>query len=125
MPQHLLAADKTHVPPTAKLQTKAQIIAIYDGKPFSWSHPFTDKGSGTMDVVAATSTMSGTYDMNGKKGEWEGKITWKGDQCCGQERAKGGKKYNPMHCQLVYLDGSTVYEVDAKTKVITSVNNPR
>lgn len=119
------AATKTKVPATAKLLTKEQIIATYDGRLFSWDHPNTDKAHGTTTFHSATSTIGGTWEAGKDKGEWEGKITWKGDQYCFETRPKGSKgKYNPKQCNLIYLDGTTTYEVDPKSKKVLSVNNP-
>lgn len=119
------AQDPVTLPPTAKLLTKAEIIAAYGGKPHTWSHPNTDKGTGTFTLDANTSTVSGTWEIGKQKGEFEGKITYEGDQSCYRTRPKGSKKaYGKITCNLVYLDGDTAYEVNPKTKVITSVNKP-
>jgi hypothetical protein len=105
------AADIKNLPKDAKLLTKAEIIAFYGSKPYRWTHPFTDKGTGTLIYVDAKSYMSGEYNFDGNKGEWEGKITWKNDQYCIQTRGKGGKKYDPIRCQDVYQVGDKLYEV--------------
>lgn len=118
------AADKVKIPEAAKLLNKDEIIAFYGGKMFSWAHPNTDKGKGTTTFDPAKSTIGGTYDIGGNKGEWEGKITWKGDQYCFQTRGKGQKKYSKVECNLIYLDGTTAYEVDPKSKKVKSVNTP-
>jgi Protein of unknown function (DUF995) len=120
-----LAAEIKNLPKDAKLLTKAEIVAMYDGKPYIWTHPFTDKGKGTLTFVEAKSFMSGDYDFDGNKGEWEGKVTWKGNRYCLQTRAKGGKKYDPIKCQYVYQVGDTLYEVNDKSKKVTSVNMPK
>jgi hypothetical protein len=122
---HAQAADKVKVPETAKLLNKAEIIAQYDGKLYSWDHPNTDKAHGTTTYVAASSTIGGTWESGKDKGEWEGRISWKGDQYCFETRGKGSKKkYNPKQCNMIYLDGITTYEVNPKTKQVLSVNNP-
>jgi hypothetical protein len=121
-----LGAEIANLPEGAKLLTKAEIVAVYDGKPFVWTHPFTDKGNGTFNFVASKSYMSGKFDFGGKKkGDWEGKVTWKGEVYCIQTRAKGGKKYDPMQCQDVYQVGDKFYEVNVKSKKVTSVNMPQ
>ncbi len=118
------AADKVKVPATAKLLSKSEIVALYDGKLYSWAHPNTDNGNGTTTFVSTSSTISETYNVGGNKGNWEGKITWKDNQYCFQTRGKGGKKFDPKQCNLIYLDGKTAYEVNPKTKKVMSVNNP-
>lgn len=117
-----IAAEITKLPETAKQLTKDEIIAAYSGKSLNWSHPVTDKGTGTTVVDATASTMSGTYDVGGNKGEWEGKISWKGEQYCYQTKAKGQKKLGKKTCTLVYQEGETFIEVDPKTKKVLSVN---
>lgn len=119
-----LADTAAKLPASAKQLTKAEIVAIYDGKLFNWSHPEGDKGHGTTTYVAKTQTIGGTYDVGGNTGEWEGKVTWKGDQYCFKTRGKGQKKWSATTCNLVFLDGSTAYEVNPKTKAINSINTP-
>jgi hypothetical protein len=119
------AAEIKNLPKDAKLLTKDEIIALYSSKPYIWTHPFTDKGTGTLTFVAAKSYMSGTYNFDGNKGEWEGKITWKDGRYCIQTRGKGYKKYDPIRCQDVYQVGDTLYEVNTKSKKVTSVNMPQ
>jgi hypothetical protein len=118
------AKDPVMLPEAAKQLTKAEIVSLYDSKLYNWMHPSGDKGTGTTRYVAATESISGTFDIGGQKGEWEGKISWKGDQYCFKTRGKGMKKYGPVTCNLVYLDGTTAYEVNPKTKKINSINTP-
>lgn len=119
-----LADASTKLPASAKQLTKAEIVALYDNKPYNWSHPAGDKGHGTTMYVSKSETIGGTYDVGGNTGEWEGKVTWKGDQYCFRTRGKGQKKYSPTTCNLVFLDGTTAYEVNPKTKAINSINTP-
>ena len=119
------AAEIKNLPEGAKLLTKPEVIALYSAKPYIWTHPFTDKGTGTLTFVDAKSYMSGAFNFDGNKGEWEGKISWKNDSYCIQTRAKGQKKYAALRCQDVYQVGDTLYEVDPKSKKITSVNMPQ
>ena len=114
----------TKLPATAKLLTKAEIVNIYDNKPHKWVHPAGDKGNGTTTYVSKTETISGTYNVGGNSGEWEGKITWKNDQYCFSTRGKGKGKFGPVMCNLIYLDGTTAYEVNPKNKAINSINTP-
>ena len=117
-----IAAEITKLPETAKKLTKDEIIAAYSGKSLNWSHPTTDKGYGTTVMDATASTMSGTYDVGGNKGEWEGKVSWKGEQYCYQTKGKGEKKYGKKTCTFVYQDGETFIEVDPKSEKVLSVN---
>jgi Protein of unknown function (DUF995) len=117
-----IAADEVKLPATAKLLTKAEILEAYGGKTYSWSHPNTDKYTGTVKFDLAHSYMSGNYELG--KDEWEGKVSFKGDQYCFRTRGKGQKKYNPVSCNLVYLDGTTTYELDPKTKAVKSIDKP-
>ncbi|MEJ1935531.1 hypothetical protein WDZ92_35490 [Nostoc sp. NIES-2111] len=120
----VFAQDAVTLPPTAKLLTKGEIIAAYDGKPHTWSHPNGDKGTGTTTFDAKNMTIGGTYDIGGNKGEWEGKVTFKKAQYCFRTKRTAMPKLGPEQCNQVYLDGTTAYEVDPKTKAVKSVNKP-
>jgi hypothetical protein len=118
------AKDTLMLPPTAKLLDKAGIMAAYDGKKYSWSHPNTDKVTGTANFDLKNGMASGVWNDGKTSGEWEAKVTFKGDQYCFEARGKGKKKYNKMVCNLVYLDSTTTYELDPKTKRVLSIDNP-
>jgi hypothetical protein len=120
-----LAADVKNLPKEARLLTKPEIIALYGSRPYKWSHPFTDKGNGTLIFEESKSYASGKFNIDGTTGEWEGKISWKNNRYCIQTRGKGGKKYDPIKCQDVYQVGETLYEVNTKSKKVTSVNTPQ
>lgn len=117
-----LAADAVSLPKSAKLLTKAEVIVIYGGKKTEWSHPNTDKATGTAVFDTTVSSASGEFQDGKNKGEWESKITWKGDQYCWQARAKGQGKFGKPVCNLIYQDSKTVYEVDPKSKKVISVD---
>ncbi len=89
-----VAADKVKLPKTAKAMTAADIMATYDGKKYAWEHPNTDHATGTVLFDLKKSYASGTWKSGKDSGEWEGKITMKGDQYCYQTRGKGKKKYD-------------------------------
>jgi hypothetical protein len=114
----------TKIPKTAKLLNKAEIIALYANTTSDWDHPNTDKVKGTAIINADVTMGKGTWAAGGSKGEWESKITFKGDQYCWATKIKG-TKYNPRVCNLIYLEGKTAYEVDPKSKKILSVNTIR
>lgn len=118
------AKDTLMLPPTAKLLDKAGVMATHDGKKFSWSHTNTDKVTGTADFDLKNGMASGIWNDGKTSGEWESKISFKGDQYCYEARGKGQKKYNKMVCNLVYLDGTTTFEVDPKTKRVLSTDTP-
>lgn len=118
------AKDTLMLPKTAKLLDKAGVMATYDGKKFSWSHPNTDHLTGNVNFDLKKGYADGIWNDGKKSGEWEGKITFKGDQYCFETRGKGNKKYNKMVCNLVYLDGTTTYELDPKTKRVLSIDSP-
>jgi hypothetical protein len=116
------AADKVKLPATAVKLDKAGIMAAYGGKKTSFSHPNTDKVTGTADFSADMKTGSGTFVAGKIKGKWVSKITLKADQYCWSVKAGDAKKYDKPVCNHVYLDGNTAYEVDPKSKKILSVN---
>jgi hypothetical protein len=122
MPMISLAADAVVLPKTAKLLTKAEAIVVYGGNTTTWSHPNSDKVTGTAVFDATVTSASGEFQDGKNKGEWESKITWKGDQYCWQARAKGIGKFGKPVCNLIYQDAKTVYEVDPKSKKVTSVD---
>jgi outer membrane lipoprotein-sorting protein len=117
------AAESVKVPPTAKLLSKDEVIALYAGKSTTWEHPNTDKSNGTTIIAADLKTMSGTWQSGSDKGEWEGKISFNKDGLyCYVTRGKGQKKYGKQTCNLVFADGKTVYEADPKSKKVLSIN---
>lgn len=118
------AKDKLVLPATAQLLDAAGVMATYDGKQFAWAHPNTDKVTGTAMFDLKNGMAQGTWKGGKGSGEWESKVTFKGDQYCFEARGKGQKKYNKMVCNLVYLDGTTTYEVDPKTKRVLSTDTP-
>jgi hypothetical protein len=118
------AKDTLILPQTAKLLDKAGVMATYDGKKFAWSHPNTDHVTGTANFDLKNGFANGTWKDGKDTGEWEARVTFKGDQYCYEARGKGKKKYNKMVCNLVYLDGTTTYEVDPKTKRVLSTDSP-
>ncbi len=120
----VFAADKVKIPKTAKVMTAAEIILAYDGKSYAWDHPNTDKATGTVLFDFKKSYMSGKWKAGKDSGEWEGKITMKGDQYCYETRGKGQKKYDKMVCNILYIDGTTIYEVHPKSKKVLSTDVP-
>ncbi len=123
-----LGGGKVKLPPSAKMLTKAEVMAVYGGKSAEWTHPNTDKVTGTVTWDATVSTATGTWKDGKNSGKWEGKITFKGDQYCYETHGSAGndpfpKKYNKMVCNLVYqdTDGMT-YEVDPKSKKVLSTD---
>ena len=119
-----LAKDKIILPTTAVLLDAAGVMATYDGKQFAWAHPNTDKVTGTAKFDLKNGLADGTWKAGKDTGEWESKVTFKGDQYCFEARGKGQKKYNKMVCNLVYLDGTTTYEIDPKSKRVLSIDTP-
>jgi Protein of unknown function (DUF995) len=117
-------AAKVKVPATAKPMTATDIIAAYDGKTYKWAHPNTDKVTGTVLFDFKKSFMNGTWKAGKESGEWEGKITMKGDQYCYETRGKGKTKYDKMVCNVLFIDGTTVYETDPKSKKVLSTDVP-
>ena len=115
------AADTVVLPATAKPLTKAGLTAAYAGKNTEWSHPNTDKATGTATFDAPMTSVSGKFQNGKDNGEWEGKISWKGDEYCYQIRPKGAGKFGKPVCNFGYQDGNTVYEVDPKSKKVLSV----
>lgn len=123
LPIVALATNSVLLPKTAKPLTKAEIVAIYGGKTAEWNHPNTDHTTGTATWDAAVSVSSGTWKAGKNHGEWDSKVTWKGDQYCYEAKGKDKKKYNKMVCNLVFQDvDGIVYEVDPKTKKVISTD---
>lgn len=117
------AAGKVKLSAMAKVLTGAEIKTAYSGHALNWTHPNTDKMTGTVVFDAAGATMTGTWSDGKSTGDWEGQATWKGDQYCWQARPKGSNKSWPKSvCNVIYLDGTTFYETDPKSKKILSVN---
>jgi Protein of unknown function (DUF995) len=116
------AADKVVLPPDAKMLTAAEVIAAYDGKSYAWDHPNTDKVKGTVTFDFKKGYMSGTWNDGKSKGEWEGKITMKGDQYCYRTKPKGGKKFSNTTCNILYTDGKMIYETHPKSKKVLSTD---
>lgn len=120
-----LASGMPSLPAGAKQLTKAEIIALYDGKTFIWKNEKNGgPGTGTTRLDAKKGTIGGTFRIGEASGEWEGKVSFKGDQYCFRTRGKGQPKYGPLECNLIFLDGTTAYEVNPKTKAVNSVNTP-
>lgn len=116
------AMSAVKLPKTAKLLDKAGIVAAYCGKTILWDHPNTDKVKGTVIFNAKMTNAVGTYVSSKNKGEFESKVSFKGDQYCFSVRVKPAKEYAKRVCNLIYLDGTTAYEVNPKSKTIVSVN---
>ena len=70
--------------------------------------PLHRSGQRNYELCGSFLHMSGVYDIKGEKGDWDGKATWNGDQYCYQARSKVAKKYNPIPCNIVYLDGCRI-----------------
>lgn len=119
-----LAASSSKLPKGAKQLTKAEIIAVYDGKTYAWKHPSGDKGTGTTRYDAKTETIEGTFKIGDNSGEFEGRISWKGDAYCFSTTGKGKNNWGPVTCHLIFQDGSTIYETNMK-KVVQSINTPQ
>lgn len=117
-----VAADKVKLPDTAKLLTKAEVIALYGGKKTEWDHPNTDGSSGTAEFDATLSTAQGTYTYKKKKGTWVSRLSFKNDLYCYEVKADGAKKFGKRTCNAIYVDGDAIYEVDPKSKKVLSLN---
>jgi Protein of unknown function (DUF995) len=117
-----MAADKVKLPDTAKMLTKAEVVALYGGRKTTWEHPNTDGVTGTAEFDSELKSAKGTFNDGGKKGTWESKLSFKGDWYCYQVRVNGGKKYSKRTCNVIYVDGEKIYEVDPKSKKVLSLN---
>lgn len=107
----VLAMDGPSLPPTAKKLTKDQFIALLDGKTFSYKSYNHDKlvtGKTKFDFKAMT--YSGTYPSNGKAANYGPlPLSISGDTYCYDKTCDGSG--------AIYLDGTTIYEVNAAGKV--------
>ncbi|CAN5207621.1 hypothetical protein BH10PSE7_BH10PSE7_03560 [soil metagenome] len=110
------AAERPTIPASAMKLDGVSIQAIYDGKRMefeNYSYPKPLTGQVWYDF-AKKKAMWGTYVFDGKEnGLFRGKIRVKGDLFCYKE----GKEKEI--CVSVHLDGSNLYEADAKNVVIS------
>lgn len=118
-------AATTKLPASAKQLTKAEIVAAYDGKTYKWVRTVGKKGHGTTKYDAKTETVEGTFNVGANSGEFEGKISWKGDAYCFSTTGKGMNNWGPVTCHYIYSDGTTIYETDTeKKRTVESINTP-
>lgn len=113
-----LTAAKAKVPKSAKKLTGNEIVALYDNTWFNFHNYMKPTTTGTFLVSFTTKTASGTYVTGKKSGTWIGTVRIKGDKFC--RRISKGKE----GCVFLYVDGSNVYEVNAKG-VLESMNKKR
>lgn len=112
-----LAVEAPSLPASAKLLGSQEVVALYDGAAVAFDNFEADKPvKGTSHPDFKKGAIHGDYVYGSeKKKTFKGKIRMKGDSFCykiGKEKEK---------CRQVYLDGSDIYEVDAK-KAVTSRN---
>ena len=114
-----LAAKAPPLPASAEKLDAARIVALYDGKTFSFTtYTFFGVATGTVTYDFKTKTNHGSYQMGWHHGAIEGQIRMDGDKFCYKV------KLDSEHCDFVYVAGNTVYDVDPGGTV-RSVNVPK
>ena len=112
-----LAVNAPKLPVNARKLTGAEIVALYGVGSFRF-HNFTGKQSvtGTFRVNFTKKTASGTFVDGKGKGTWSGTVRISGDRFCRKisKRREG--------CVSVYVDGTTIYEVNG-SGVVESRNS--
>jgi hypothetical protein len=107
-----LGAEPPKLPPTAKQLTGPQIVALYDGKTFTFtSYTFWGVVTGEASYDFKTKKNHGTYQLGSHHGTFDGTIRISGNQFC----YKAG--FSQEHCNSVYVDGDEVYEVRPSGKI--------
>ncbi len=109
--------DAPKLPASATRLNAAAIVALYDGKTFTFKS-VTDYGIATGEVTYdfKTNTNHGTYQLGSRHGTFEGAIRVSGDKFC--YKARGGDI-----CNYVYVDGDDIYEVK-QSGFVDSVKEP-
>jgi hypothetical protein len=112
-----LALKAPPLPSSAKPLSAKEVIELYDGATIAFDNYEFDKSlTGTSHMDFKKKTIHGDYVYGDEaKKTFKGKIRMKSDNFC----YKVNK--NKEACVRVYLDGSDIYEVNAK-KVVTSKN---
>lgn len=113
----VVAGSPPSLPSSAKKLSGKEISALYNGltinfNNFTMNEPLT--GTDTYNLKGHSH--QGTYSLGGKTGTFSGSARVKGDQFCARE---GNSK---EHCAFVYIDGSDIYEVNAKG-IVESANH--
>jgi hypothetical protein len=114
-------AAEVKVPDTAKQLKRDGIVAAYAGKSITWERVNGGQVTGTATFAADLKSATGTWKTSDQGGEWESKVTIKGDQYCYQARNKGEKKYGKVTCAIMFSDGTQFYEVEPKAKKLVSI----
>lgn len=114
-------AENVTVPASAKLMKRADIVAAYAGKSITWQRANGGDVSGTATFSADLKSATGDWKTADQRGEFESKVTLKGDQYCYQARDKGKKEYGKLTCAIMYSDGAQFYEVEPKSKKLVSI----
>jgi hypothetical protein len=100
------AEDPPSLPSSAKRLTGPRILALYDGKAFTYeSQTFYGLVTGEVSYDFNAGTNHGTYSLGARRGTFEGKIRISGDRFCYKAGSPGER------CNYVYIDGVDIYEV--------------
>ena len=101
------------MPKSAKQLTGDQIPEFLDGKKFDVKIVDADAPiTATTNYNWNTKKIKGTFEYKGQKGEFENDWIVKGETSCGEKTPKG-----KWICQKIFIDGDTMYEVNAKGKL--------
>lgn len=112
----LTAGDAPKLPASSKKLTGKDIAALYQGATMKWTNFSMKTGAmGTVTFDLAHGKQTGTWEMDGKKGDFKGTAKVKGDTLC----YKAGD--NPQECDFVYVDGKDIYEVNKKGIVVSQL----
>jgi len=101
------AAEAPALPSSAKKLSADQIVKLYDGNTFAYtSYTRFGVATGSVTYDLANNASHGTYELGWHRGRINGRIHMDGDRFC----YKVG--IDREHCDNIYVDGETVYDVD-------------
>lgn len=101
------------MPKSAKQLTGDQIPEFLNGKKFNVKIVDADASiTATTNWNWDTKKVKGTFEYKGQKGKFENDWVVRGDTSCAEKTPKG-----KWVCQKIFVDGATMYEVNAKGKL--------
>jgi hypothetical protein len=102
-----LAEQAPQLPASAKKLTATEIVELYDGQTYSYtSYTRFGVATGIVTYDLRNNKSHGTYKLGWHHGAIDGRIRMDGDRFC----YKVG--IDREHCDFVYVDGDSVYDVD-------------
>ncbi len=111
------SAFSAEVPSSARKLTGAEIVKLYNHKPFNFKNPATDPAVvGAFILNFDNGTSRGVWQQGVEGGQFRGFIRIQGDQYCWKVASANYK------CVFVYYDGESAYEVD-NDGILSSINS--